>query len=149
MTDSDLDRDVSHIWSLLFEMVLDAERRLAGLLMAHHLTPPQFYVLKTLTEHGGRYAIGQIARAHGLTNATMTGLVKRLESMKLVQREKNVDDRRSVYVTLTPEGVERFSAVQVDLLAQLQTILGLLSPQERQDLLRYLTRYIDRVVGER
>jgi DNA-binding MarR family transcriptional regulator len=139
--DPAFERDVAQFWSFLFEIVLDAEKRMASLLAEHGLTTPQFYVLKTLTEHSGRYAIGAIARAHGLTSATMTGLVKRLEAMRLVEREQSKQDRRSVYVMLTPAGVERFNAVQVDLLKQLEALLSLLSVEERGDLLRYLGRY--------
>ncbi len=145
-TDPASEGDIAQFWSLLFQMVLDAEKRMAALLTAHHLTTPQFYVLKTLTEHNGRCAIGAIARAHGLTSATMTGLVKRLEAMGLVEREQSKQDRRSVYVTLTPAGVERFNEVQVDLLQQVQAILGLLSAEERQDWLRYLGRYVQMVI---
>jgi DNA-binding MarR family transcriptional regulator len=142
--DADLERDVSQLWSLLFTIVLDGEKRLAAFFSAHGLTPPQFYVLKTLAEHGGHCAIGEIARAHHLTNATMTGLVKRLEAFEppLVMRETNTADRRSVQVSLTPAGEARFLAVQADLLDQVRALLSLISGEERQDLVRYLSRYV-------
>lgn len=112
---------------------------------AHGLTPPQFYVLKTLTEQGGRCPIGQIARLHHLTNATMTGLAQRLENMTppLVQREPNKADLRSIVVVLTHEGEERFRAVQADLFNQLKIVLELISHEERQQLIRFLSRYVD------
>lgn len=137
--------DAAQLWSLLFTIVLDGEKRLAANLAAHQLTPPQFYVLKTLTERGGRCPIGEIARQHHLTNATMTGLVKRLEAIDppLVIREQRESDRRSVDVILTPDGTERFMAVQTDLLQQMQMLFSLLSDPERADLIRYLTRYLE------
>jgi MarR family 2-MHQ and catechol resistance regulon transcriptional repressor len=143
--DTQLEIDASQLWSLLFTIVLDGEKRLAANLAAHQLTPPQFYVLKTLTERGGRCPIGAIARQHHLTNATMTGLVKRLEAMEppLVIREQRESDRRSVDVILTPAGAERYMAVQTDLLQQMQLLFSLLSNEERQDLIRYLTRYLE------
>lgn len=143
--DNDLERDLGQLWSILFTIVLDGEKRLAAFLSAHELTPPQFYVLKTLAEHGGRCAIGEIARTHHLTNATMTGLVKRLEAFSppLVQRDPSVDDRRSVQVSLTPAGEARFLAVQTDLLDQLRLMLTLVSREERQDLIRHLSRYVE------
>ena len=142
--DADFERDVTQFWTLLFTIVLDGEKRLAAFLAAHNLTPPQFYVLKTLAEHGGRCAIGEIAREHHLTNATMTGLVKRLEAAAppMVMREQNEADRRSVYVILTVEGQTRFLAVQNDLLDQLRLLLGLVTAEERQLLLVYLGRYV-------
>lgn len=146
---SELDNDVAVFWTLLFRIVLDAEKRLAANLAEHGLTPPQFYVLKTLIERGGRCPIGEIARAHHLTNATMTGLVQRLEAMlpPLVQREPNAADRRSVVVTLTQSGQERFLAVQADLLEHLRTVLSVLTGEERQDLIRYFSRYVNLVSG--
>jgi len=145
--DAELDQDVLMFWALLFKIVLDGEKRLTAHMAAHGLTPPQFYVLKTLVEHAGRCRIGQIAEEHHLTNATMTGLVKRLEAMTppLVSRETNVNDRRSIYVVMTRAGHERFMAIQTDLLAQAQGVLRLLSAEERQDLIHYLSRYVQAV----
>ncbi|NDJ61898.1 MAG: MarR family transcriptional regulator [Chloroflexi bacterium] len=146
---AEFERDVAQFWESLFAIVIDAEKRLAVRLTEHDLTQPQFYVLKTLIEHDGRCAIGQIAREHGLTNATMTGLVKRLEAQAppLVQRERNDADRRSVYVLLTPAGSARYQAVQNDLLEQLRLLLMLFSPEERRELLQLLSRYVETVVG--
>jgi DNA-binding MarR family transcriptional regulator len=142
--DTELERDVGQLWSLLFTIVLDGEKRLASFFSAHGLTPPQFYVLKTLSERGGHCAIGEIARAHHLTNATMTGLVKRLEAFEppLVTREQNTDDRRSVQVSLTTAGEERFLGVQADLLEQVRVLLGLISSEDRQNLIQYLSKYV-------
>lgn len=143
--DTQLDQDVSQLWSLLFTIVLDGEKRMAANLADHQITPPQFYVLKTLTERGGRCPIGEIAHQHHLTNATMTGLVKRLEAMQppLVTREQRETDRRSVDVILTEEGKQRFQDVQTDLLQQIRTLFSLLSAEERQSLVGYLTRYLE------
>jgi DNA-binding MarR family transcriptional regulator len=147
---SDLENDVTIFWTLLFRVVLDAEKRLAANLAAHELTPPQFYVLKTLVEQGGRCPIGEIARLHHLTNATMTGMVKRLEAMTppLVSRQPHTSDRRSVVVSLTQAGQERFLAVQADVLVYLRAVLSMLTGEERQDLIRYFSRYVALSAGE-
>ena len=60
----------------------------------------------------------------------------------MVIREQNEADRRSVYVILTMEGQARFLAVQGDLLDQLRMLLSLVTADERQDLIRYLGRYV-------
>jgi len=100
-------------------------------------------VLKTLIEHNGQCPIGQIAREHHLTNATMTGLVKRLEAIELVTRERSQEDGRSVIVILTNDGRARFDAVKDDVFAQLQVILGLINTEERQALMHFLMRYLE------
>lgn len=142
---ADLEQDVSTFWALLFDIITDAEKRLAGHVTRHGLTPPQFFVLKTLIERGGSCAIGQIAREHHLSRATMTGLVKRLESVELVRRRRNPDDGRSISVELTPAGRQRFEAVRDDAFEQLQALLGMVSDGERQALMFFLTRYLELV----
>lgn len=144
MADPSVEQDAERLFRMLFEVVQGGEKQLDALLTRHGLTTPQFYVLNTLQESGGRLSIGAIARRHGLTHATMTGLIKRMEVMAppLVYREASAADRRSVVVHLTKEGYARFQAVQDALLGQVKLIFGLLPADERQKLLADLDRYI-------
>ncbi|MCK6577827.1 MAG: MarR family transcriptional regulator [Anaerolineae bacterium] len=137
--------DVERLWTMLFQLVLDAEKHIAGQLAQHGLTTPQFYVLKTLIEHGGSCPIGEIAHLHGLTNPTMTGLVGRMEASDppLVTRIKHLEDKRSVNVVLTDAGRERFLAVQQRLFEQLRHLFSLLDSETRASLMAELDRYID------
>ena len=141
--DQDLNRDVAELWSILFDIVTDGEKRLARHFEAHQLTPPQFYVLKTLSENAGACRIGDIARDHHLTSATMTGLVKRLEAMDppLVRRQRNENDGRSVDVVLTDAGAARFMAVQRALMDQLRAVFGLLPEAQRRDIIDQVRLY--------
>ncbi|MDZ4769512.1 MAG: MarR family transcriptional regulator [Chloroflexota bacterium] len=140
-----LDADAAQLWALLFQLVLDAEKHIAAQLAEHGLTTPQFYVLKTLIEQGGHCPIGEIARLHGLTNATMTGLVGRLElgDPPLVTREQSHTDKRSVVVVLSDAGRGRFQAVQDRLHDQLRLVLSLIDSDSRAVLMGELARYID------
>jgi DNA-binding MarR family transcriptional regulator len=140
-----IEQDIQHFWSILFELLRDVEKRLAAHMALHGLTPPQFFVLKTLVEHDGCCPIGQIAREHHLTNATMTGLIKRLELMQppLVARERSLEDARSVNVVLTPAGEARFEAIKAGIVEQLLLVFDLISPEERRLLLQVLARYMD------
>ena len=141
--DQELNRDVAELWSVLFDIVTDGEKRLASHFEAHHLTPPQFYVLKTLSENAGACRIGDIARDHHLTSATMTGLVKRLEAMDppLVRRQRNQSDGRSVDVILTEAGAARFMAVQRALMDQLRAVFGTLPEAQRRDIISQVRLY--------
>jgi DNA-binding MarR family transcriptional regulator len=136
--------DAEQLYEMLYALVLDLEKHLAARLGAHGLTTPQFYVLKTLSEHQGRIGIGQLARLHGLTSATMTGLIHRLSAFDppLVEREVNAADRRAVTVVLTEAGSARYGDVQRDLLDQLRVVFNLLPDDERKRLLDTLARYI-------
>lgn len=144
MNDPAVERDAERLFRTLFEVVQDGEKQLGLHLTRHGLTTPQFYVLNTLQENAGQLSIGRIARRHGLTHATMTGLIKRMEQMNppLVQRETSQLDRRSVVVHLTEAGYARFQAVQDGLLGQVKLIFGLLPDDERQKVLDDLERYV-------
>lgn len=147
MTDPAVEHDAERLFRMLFEVVQNGEKQLEVHLTRHGLTTPQFYVLNTLNENQGRLSIGRIARRHGLTHATMTGLIKRMEQMNppLVQRETSTTDRRSVVVHLTEAGSARFMAVQEGLLSQVKLIFSLLPGPERQKLLDDLERYVSMV----
>ncbi|MER7668215.1 MarR family winged helix-turn-helix transcriptional regulator [Kitasatospora sp. NPDC096128] len=68
------------------------------------LTYPQYLVLLVLWERGS-VAIKDIGAALQLDYGTLTPLIKRLEAVGLVRRERRPDDERTVLVTLTDEGV--------------------------------------------
>ena len=142
--DADLERDIATLRTLIFTIIADMEKRFQAHMAQHGLTPPQFYVLKTLTEHDGQCSIGFIAREHHLTNATLTGLVNRLEAMEppLVRRERSKADRRSITVVLTQAGRERYKAVEDSLLEQLRLLLGLLSKEDRDDVIQKVQLYV-------
>jgi DNA-binding MarR family transcriptional regulator len=52
---------------------------------------------------GGHMTAGELARATGLTTASITGVVDRLEEAGFVSRERDPHDRRRVVVTLSLE----------------------------------------------
>lgn len=141
--------DAERVYVILFSLVLDLEKRLAAHLAAHGLTTPQFYVLKTLQEQGGAWSIGKIARAHGLTNAAMTGLISRMEAAEppLVARSVDSHDRRSVVVGLTQAGYTRYEAVQQGLLDVLRAVFALLPADERSRLVDQLAHYVELFVS--
>ena len=51
----------------------------------------------------GRMTAGELARATGLTTASITGVLDRLEEAGFVRRERDLQDRRRVVVRLDPE----------------------------------------------
>jgi DNA-binding MarR family transcriptional regulator len=51
----------------------------------------------------GRMTAGELARATGLTTASITGVLDRLEDAGFVRREKDPNDRRRVVVRLDAE----------------------------------------------
>lgn len=50
--------------------------------------------------------VGEIAKAIILSQATVTGILERLENRDLVTRKRTPVDRRKVFVNLTPKGMQ-------------------------------------------
>ena len=87
------------------------------------LTYPQYLVLIVLWEQDG-IMISEIGAKLMLDSGTLTPLVKRLEGMKIVQRERGKEDERQVRVWLSAKGrnlrdmaldARRFVACRLDM----------------------------------
>lgn len=72
-------------------------------LKALDLTYPQYLTMLTLWERDGR-TVKEIGDLLFLDSGTLTPLLKRLEGMGLVQRQRDAADERQVRITLTPAG---------------------------------------------
>lgn len=84
----------------------------AALFKPHHLTEPQYNLLRILrgatlgTPARGRRACHEIADQMISPVPDVTRLVDRLEEAGLASRERGEADRRVVYVRITPRGLD-------------------------------------------
>ncbi len=69
------------------------------------LTAPQILLLQMINKKGD-VTIGELANDVSLSQATVTTIVDRLETRKLVYRKRSEEDKRKVYVHLTDSGNE-------------------------------------------
>jgi DNA-binding MarR family transcriptional regulator len=67
------------------------------------ITPVQAMVLVFLKEEDQIMA-GELGKKVELDSATLTGILDRLETAKLIKRKGNPSDRRSIHIHLTEEG---------------------------------------------
>lgn len=67
------------------------------------LTYPQYVTMMALWEHDG-VKVGELGSRLHLDSATLTPLLKRLESHGYLQRKRSELDERAVIVSLTDEG---------------------------------------------
>jgi MarR family transcriptional regulator, organic hydroperoxide resistance regulator len=67
------------------------------------LTYPPYLVMLVLWERGNTTVTG-IGQALQLETGTLSPLLQRLEALGFVRRTRQLDDKRSVLVALTPEG---------------------------------------------
>ena len=87
----------------LYVALQHAARRLRSLDEAVGLSPARSSILATL-RYGGPQRIGELARAEGVAQPTVTQLVHGLEGAGLVERRPDPDDGRGCVVALTPAG---------------------------------------------
>src|SRR5690606_12856098 len=64
------------------------------------LTISQFIILQIVARHE-RVLPSAVARAAGLTQATVTSLVDKLERNELVKRRRDTEDRRRIWIQVT------------------------------------------------
>ncbi|WP_431903053.1 MarR family winged helix-turn-helix transcriptional regulator [Amycolatopsis thermoflava] len=67
------------------------------------LTYPQYLVMLALWEHG-ELSVKDLGQALSLDSGTLSPLLKRLEKLEFVRRERRADDERSVCIRLTDKG---------------------------------------------
>jgi len=67
-----------------------------------NLTGPQGMLMGALA-HYGEMKISDLSEKLNLSNSTVSGILDRLEKQELVERVRCKDDRRVVYIRITPE----------------------------------------------
>jgi DNA-binding MarR family transcriptional regulator len=118
-------------------------KRTAQRFEEHSLTIPQFYTLVAIARRESGCPIGLLAGEMQQSNATMTGIVDRLETQKLVKRKRlDPDDRRKVNVELTAAGYAMLARARETRLADLRRALEAFPPRDRQEFLRLLKLYL-------
>lgn len=112
------------------------------LLRQHNLTAPQLTCLRHLMRHGARSA-GELAAGISLSQATVSGILDRLEKRRLVERRRSAEDRRRVVVALTPEGRELATSVPLPLQERFARRLAQLPEDRRQRIDSVLKEIVD------
>ena len=100
-TKSDLGAELG---SALFRVAKLAKRSVRADLDELGLTMPQAMLLHHLAADGGRRSARELGRECDMLASTATGVIDRLERDGYVRRERDLDDRRVVWVQLTEKG---------------------------------------------
>jgi len=106
------------------------------------LTPVQFAALAAAHRNPGMDQ-RTLAATIGFDTSTTGGVIDRLESRGLIQRNTSPDDRRVRLINLTAEGAHMLSAVTPGMLTAQQRILDPLPEAQRRsfmDMLEHLVR---------
>lgn len=107
----------------------------------HGLTGPQYLTLKIVVERGSP-TTGEVAEAVHLSQATMTGIVDRLEAKGLVRRSRSDRDRRKVRVEPTAAAEAALAAAPPVLQESFTSAFGQLRLEEQATILSSLERLV-------
>lgn len=96
----------------------------------------EFDVLATLRRSGGVEGVsaGTLLRSAMVTSGAITNRVDKLTAKGLVERSVSAEDRRSVLVRLTPEGVKLVDDILIGHLENEGRFLAVLDDSERDQL---------------
>jgi len=112
-----------------------------SLVLRYGLTGPQLVVLKELVEGGGR-PVSELAHAVNLSQATVTGILDRLERKAMVERVRSIQDKRKVIVSSTVEAERVLAGAPPLLQEHFTAAFGELADWEQTQILSSLQRIV-------
>ena len=99
----------------------------------------EFSIMEALL-HKGPLPINRLGEKVLLTSGSMTAAINRLQIKGLVKRIQDPSDGRCFYVHLTKKGRKTITTVYTKHEKNLEKIVGVLSDNERQELIRLLKK---------
>lgn len=112
------------------------------LLMQHKITGPQLIALLTVEKHEPVTASAIASYIH-LSPSTVIGILDRLETKGLIRRDRDLKDRRLVWISLTEQGKVLASNAPSPLQDSLAEAIGKLPKTE----LVMIVESLERIVG--
>ena len=131
----------------LYPHLVGAMSRLRDLLQEGvDLSYNQYKTLLTM-DSIGRCPLNRLSRELGVAASSASEMVNRLERSGLAARETDGADRRSVTISVTPEGRELLRRIQRGVMDNYRRVLARLNPPDRRRLVRALEDLV-RTVGK-
>lgn len=112
------------------------DKEIKDFLAGHGLEPGEFDMLSTLRRSGRPYELtaGAFLKSSLVTTGAITQRVDRVQAKGLVARVPDANDRRSVRIRLTPEGLDLIDRLLPLHLANEARLLDALTPDDRAHL---------------
>lgn len=134
----------------LAESILRSLRRIIRAIDQHsrrlsrkfNLTVPQLVCLRQLIVSGPSTP-GNLASKVYLSQATVTGILDRLEARDLIRRARTDPDRRRVTVSLTDSGRRLVREMPWPLQERFATRLAAMAPEEQEEIDQVLKEIVD------
>lgn len=113
-----------------------------GFLPTEEVTPQQMITILTLGELG-KAKITTLSRRMGVSPPTITGIVDRLERNGYVERARDENDRRVVFVSITQKGASVVVKVRQAIQKRWMKMMIYLNAQERNRYVAILRKIVD------
>jgi len=138
---SDLSKRRLKMWIRLLGVTRMAESHLREhLRLGHATTLPRFDVMAALWRRREGVTMSELSRMLLVSNGNATTVVDRLEKDGFVRRQPSVVDRRTVFVSLTPEGLAEFEGLAAGHEAEVDKIFAGVSEAELDQVTEILKR---------
>ncbi len=105
------------------------------------ITDTQYVVLRALRKAPCNTSF--LAHMLGVTLSAVTALINRLHRMELVTRERQEKDRRQVWISITPKGLQVLKDVEERRNLLLAVYLSRVPEEEREQLLELLKKAVN------
>lgn len=136
--------DVDEVIEAIVYLYTESRRLTKEMARRADLTGPQLTVVKML-EQIGDLSLSELSERIRAQNSTVTGIIDRMVRENLVVRERSKEDRRVVYIRLTPKGRKLAEEIPIEPMEIFRNALQGLSPTEMRDLMKILGKVAKRV----
>ena len=110
------------------------------------LTPARVAVISALYRHPDmRLTVGEIATMLHVSSTNISRRLDGLERDGWVQRDRNPDDGRSIYISLTKDGRRKAERIMPGIYRRMSHVWSLYADDEKRLLLDYLSRLLTHV----
>lgn len=131
------DENIVKIEFLLRKVCFGIKKRGRSILDEYKITPPQFDALQCLINNGG-LTISDLSLKLFQAPSTITDLVDRMENSQLVERSKDIKDRRVVRVSVLQKGYDIIDKVVNERCEVVNDALKSVNSDNRIEFIKYL-----------
>ena len=131
------DENIIKIEFLLRKVCFGIKKRGRGILEEYKITPPQFDALQCLINNGG-LTISDLSLKLFQAPSTITDLVDRMENSELVERTRDMKDRRVVRVSVLQKGYDILDKVLNERCEFVNAALVSIDSDSRIEFIKYL-----------
>ncbi|MCM3112339.1 MarR family winged helix-turn-helix transcriptional regulator [Lederbergia lenta] len=144
---------VQYIFDRYMDIFLHGKKSITSLMseqLMEELSHEQFSLVRKLYMHGPARS-SELAEQLFVHKSAITVRVEKLVKKGLVERQRDEQDRRNVYLQLSKQGIELYESIQAKIDQFLESIVSNLPEEEMESFLNVyekIANYIENYEGE-